>query len=196
MMKSLVWLLLITTSIACKEKKDKDFTTMDEPSLIEEPKESASASSMVLKEDALNDFRLKKAMILEAPILTKHFPNAEIKKEIGQQDGPDYVYYTIDKDLVFSTPDTKGNVLSHITIKGNSKISDAYGIAIGNTLDDIKAKRSDIKIVTDHFRIYLHEEDSNISYEMSLTNYNGPDKENYAFDDIKDSKVIAILWGR
>ncbi len=183
-------------STACKEKKGPVSKTDNKPASIEETATDANTNSLVLKEDALGDFELKKGMSLETSTLTNHFSNTEIKKEVGQQDGPDYFYYTMDKDVTFSTPDTENNVLSHISIKGNSEITDVYGIGIGNTLTDIKSKRSNIKIMTDHFHIYLHKEGSKISYEMSLTNYNGPDKENYTFDDLEDSKVIAILWNR
>lgn len=196
MMKSLLCVLLITISIACKGKKDKDSITKDEPTLTEEIEVIKTTNPMVLKEDSLNDISLKKGMALEIAILEKYFPNAKIKKEVGQQDGPDYVFYTIDKDVVFSTSNTQSSVLSHIAIKGNSRISDAYGIEVGYTFDDIKAKRPDIKIVTEHFHIYLYEKGSNISYEMSLKNYNGPDKDNYTLDDLEGAKVISIIWDR
>ena len=44
--------------------------------------------------------------------------------------------------------------------------------------------------------IYLYKEGSNIAYEMSLGNYNGPDKDEYSLEDIinNSSKVISIIW--
>ena len=107
-------------------------------------------------------------------------------REAGLTDGETKIYLAL---LELGTS-TTGPIIE------KSKVSDEYGIELGMTYIDIAKKRPNMNISTAHYHIYLDQQGSNIGYEMSLGNYNGPDKKAYSLDDITNShsKVIAIIW--
>ena len=94
------------------------------------------------------------------------------------------------------TPSTEHEILAQLWIDKKSNVLDEYGVMLGMTYNDLNKKRPGLSLSTEHYHIYLHKKGSNIVYEMSLGNYNGPDKEEYALDDIKayNSKVSSIIW--
>ncbi len=187
---SLVLLIIYSCKTDSKSKISQEKEVYIEEKLIEKNNE------LILTEKTFGKFNLKKGMTLEESEIKKAFSDFEVSKNIGQQDGPNYYIYKIGNEAILATTDTKNNVLSKFWLEEKSKISDEYGIKLGMTYNDIHKKRPNMDISTEHYHIYLHKTGSNIAYEMSLGNYNGPDKEEYSLEDIKNnnSKVVRIIW--
>lgn len=148
----------------------------------------------VLSEENLGSLPLKNGMNLNVYELREVFEGFEVSKKVGQQDGPDYFYYEIGQDISISTENTENETLFRVLIPETSKVKDSYGIGIGASINDLREKRAELKISTEHYHVFLFEEGSHIAYEMSLGDYNGPDKDAYTFDEIKNAKVISIIW--
>lgn len=184
--------LLIISS--CKNDNKSNISQEKEVQI--EEKLIEKNSELILTEKTFGRFNLKKGMILEESEIKIAFSDFEISKNIGEQDGPNYYIYNIGNDAILATTDTENNALSEVWIEEKSEISDQYGIKTGMTYNDINKRRPDMNISTDHNHIYLHKTGSNIAYEISLGNYNGPDKEEYSLEEIKNnnSKVVRIIW--
>ena len=191
-MKVLKTLIIISTIVfftSCKNKPD----TIDSKK-IELTTEIKSIKKRILKENSFGKLKLVKGMSLTEKGLKEIFPNDSISKNIGEQDGPNYFFYTIGVEAVLKTPTTENETLSELQIQEKSTVADVYGVKIGMTYADLKERRSNLTISTEHFHIYLSKEGSNIHYEMAIPESNGPDKSEYTFEDLKKSKVISIIW--
>ncbi|CAL2107607.1 conserved hypothetical protein [Tenacibaculum sp. 190524A02b] len=191
-MRILILILSFIVITSCKTDKKAEKA----PSKKIEPSTSISTNELVLKENSFGKLNLKKGMTIEESVIKKAFNNLKVSKSIGTQDGPDYYIYKIGDKIALTTVSTQSNVLSEVLIDKESKLSDQYGVKIGMPYKDVKNKRSNMSVITEHYHIYLYEKKSNIIYEMSLGNYNGPDKEEYSIEDIENSnsKVIRIIW--
>lgn len=188
----LLSILMIISS--CKtDNKSKDSITKE----VKVQEESIQkVNKLILTENTFGKLKLEKGIPLEESKIKELFVDFSVSKNIGEQDGPNYYYYEIGTEATLTTPNTESETLSQVWINKNSKVSDEYGIKLGMTYIDINKKRPNMSISTEHYHIYLHKEGSNIAYEMSLGNYEGPDKEEYSLDDIKNSnsKIISIIW--
>jgi hypothetical protein len=154
------------------------------------------ADKLILKENSLGDFLLIKGMPIDQSIIQATF-DEKVSKSIATQDGPDFYMYNIDEYISINTSDMHCSKLSTIRISGSSDLKDQYGISIGIECTTIKARRPNIKIVTNHHaHTYLYEDGSNIAYEMSTSFNSGPDRTDYSLEELsaKGSKVIGILW--
>lgn len=124
------------------------------------------------------------------------FNDFEIERKIGQQDGPDFIYYEARKNAAkyfwLKTQDDNKNFLDRIYIT-NSSISDQYGVNIGMNYKLLKQLRKNIKVSTEHFHTYVYVSGSNIAYEITGT-LDGPDKERYTEEEIKNWQVSKIIW--
>ncbi len=154
-------------------------------------------NKLVLSENSLGNFPLKKGMPLSEEELKNFFPNFKITKTIGRQDGPDFFRYAIGNNIRLSTPSTDNNTLEEINITRDSTYRDQYNVQLGMTIKEVAAKRGSLQIITTmHYHIYLYQKNSNIMYEMSLGTYNDYDKYSYTIDELikYKSKVMAIHW--
>lgn len=194
--KVLITLSIFIIFLSCKKSdqtKSKDSFSIEEKS---QEKSSENSNMLILTENTLGDLKLEKGMPLDELKIKKLFNNLSVSKNIGEQDGPNYFYYKIGTEAILTTPNTENEILSQLWINEKSKVSDEYGIKLGMIYSDIEKRRTNMNISTEHYHIYLYKEGSNIVYEMSLENYNGPDKEEYSLEDIKNnnSKVVSIIW--
>ena len=151
-------------------------------------------TKLVLDENSLGDFKISKETLLSEEKLQKAFPNYKVTKKIGQQDGPNFNLYELGSDAMLMTQKTSTNNLFKIWCDHNSKIVDEYGVAVETSFEELIKKRPNLKHTTEQFKTYLYQENSNICYQIQLLNYNSPDKKEYSIEEIKDSKVIAIIW--
>ena len=154
-------------------------------------------NKLVLSENSLGNFPLKKGMPLSEEKIKNFFPNFKVTKTIGAQDGPDFFRYARGNNIHVSTPSTESNTLEEINITQDSIFRDQYNVQLGMTIKEVAAKRGPLKITsTMHYHIYLYQKDSNIMYKMSLGTYNDFDKYSYTIDELikYQSKVKAIHW--
>lgn len=177
-------------------KTDNKSKTSQEKKVQIEEKSVEKKNKLILTEKTFGEFNLKKGMTLEESEIKKAFSDFEVSKNIGEQDGPNYFYYKIGTEAILTTPNTESDTLSQVFINEQSKVIDEYGIKLGMKYSDIEKKRPNMNISTEHYHIYLYKEGSNIAYEISLENYNGPDKDEYTLDDIKNysAKVVSLIW--
>ncbi len=102
--------------------------------------------------------------------LQSEFPNSNIEKELGQQDGPDFVLYSLSTDnkeiLYTSMLPEDSTVLNSITFL-SPNIKDIYGQTVGTAAQQIIESRSNINFYADvHQNIYAKAENSNIEYRL------------------------------
>jgi len=150
--------------------------------------------SLVLKENSFGNLNLKKGMTLNESILKKAFCGTEIIKEVAQQDGPDYFLYLLKNNVMLSSSDSENELLLDLYINEGSAIADQYGVKAGMTYEELKKKRDNLVISTEHYHIYLSKEGSHITYEMEIIDYEGPDKDEYTLEELKNAKVTSIIW--
>ncbi|WP_452218687.1 hypothetical protein [Lacinutrix undariae] len=194
--KAVIILSIFFIIFSCKENDKTKSKDSISTKIQTQEKLAEDIDKLVLTESALGHLKLTKRMSVEELKIKASFTNLTVTKNVGAQDGPNYFYYKIGTEAILTTPDTENSILSQLLIKENSNVSDIYGVKLGMTYIDVNKKRSNMSISTEHYHIYLRKEGSNIAYEMSLGNYDGPDKEEYSIDDIKNSnsKVISIIW--
>lgn len=159
-------------------------------------KSQSQHNGLVLTETTFGKLTLDQTTPLSKKNLKKTFKRQKITKNLGQQDGPSYWYYSIGKLATASTTDTQSNTLYQLWIN-DSSIPDQYGVTLGMPFEALIKKRPNLKISTEHYHIYLYEKESHIIYEMSIGNYNGPDQYAYDMEHLKtyNSKVIGMGWG-
>lgn len=149
-----------------------------------------------LYENNFGQLKLKKNTPLSIKDLQVRFENLNITKEIGESDGPSYWHYSLGELASVRTTDKEHNTLHELWIN-NPTVSDQYDVFVGMTYDQLIKKRPDLKISTEHYHIYLYQDDSSILYEMSIGDtYQGPDQWTYTHDHLKKytSRVTSIGW--
>ena len=153
-------------------------------------------NDLILTETTLGKLKLEKGIPIKESTIKELFSGFPVLKKLGEQDDPNFFYYDIGSGIQLKTQNLENETLSQVWISEKSNASDEYGIKLGMAYSDIEKSRPNMNISTEHHHIYLYAEDSNIAYEMSLGNYNGPDKEQYSLKDIKNynSKVASIIW--
>jgi|TARA_B110000967_G_C18700302_1_gene467472 hypothetical protein len=98
------------------------------------------------------------------------FPNFQIIKSIGQQDGPDFNLYEVNdlkQEIFFISMDSYDTNLVQELFTKNKIIKDEYGIFVGQAIDSVIIKRPNLNFHSDvHYNIYATEKGSNIEYRL------------------------------
>ena len=182
-MRQIIFFLSIVGFLSCsteKQKEDSNVTNQNhEPNIVvkedekETKTESPIYSEIVLKENQIDSFSIpfhKKNMLRT---LRKHYDPYWVEANIGQQDGPDFIYIDVLRDdnnpvvyFIFNS-DNKYK-LDEIRIMDSTAV-DEYGVRVGDTYDDIIKKRQvNFKNSTNyHAHTYLYTDNSNIYYELT-----------------------------
>lgn len=202
-MKNIKFLFLILAALSCSEKKGSETIA------IESQKLSATViakdfKNLVLYEDSLNGIKIpfenKDDLLNNLKLKLNPY---SVKKEKGQQDGPDFPLYTVQKEdleILFFSMDSEDTLnLNDISIK-SPLVKDMYGLKVGDSYSEIKSRRKgNLKNYTDfHQHTFLFTDNSNIMYEISGS-LNLPadvDLENIKLteEQIKDWKIENIVW--
>lgn len=158
---------------------------------------------VVLSESKINDIALPFPLKDMTEDLASLFHDCSIKKEVGEQDGPDFPLYSIKcagKQIgFFAMHDTDTLTLDDIYIK-DSIIADQYGLRVGDDLSSIKKNRGSGLIGFDpyHLHMYYYFADSRISYELvgRLRTFDVEDVADIVIEekDIADWKIQYIIW--
>lgn len=202
-MKNLKFLFLVIVALSCSEKKGS------ETEVSEVQNESTTGIEkefydLVLYEDSLNDIKIpfdNNKNLLDN--LQSKLSPYSVKKETGQQDGPDFPLYTVQKEnkevLFFSMNPEDTFKLDDILIK-SSLVKDMYGLKVGDSYSEIKNRRKgNLKNYTDlHQHTFIYTDNSNIMYEI-IGDLNLPadtDLDNIKLteEQIKDWKIENIVW--
>ena len=136
--------------------------------------------------------------------LQGEFLDLEITKQVGQQDGPDFIFYSLSKkkeELAYVSMDSEdSNQVQSLTIL-SAEIVDVYGLKVGMSADKLSSTRNSIIFNADlHMNIYAKVKNSNILYRLSgdLINLNDSTyvSENYSVEYWQTSKmkIESISW--
>ena len=154
---------------------------------------------MFLSESQLGTLPLEPSITANVKNIEAHFPSLQVALRKGQQDGPNFTYYSLQKEkeiirLVMGVkPKQKAQELSTVVIE-TPDISDQYGVRKGMTFTQAKHIRPRLQLITNsHFHTYAFDDTSNIKYEICC-NTNQPDKTNWSEKEVSNWKITAIIW--
>lgn len=129
-------------------------------------------TEILLTETRLGDLELEN--LKEKNILTEihsNFPDFQITKKVGQQDGPDYSYYEVThlgQELFFISMDSYDTSLVQDLWTNNKIIKDEYGITVGQKIENALKNRPTLKFHSDlHYNIYASDKNSKIEYRLT-----------------------------
>lgn len=104
-------------------------------------------------------------------IIKSNYKSFQIKKEIGQQDGPNFKLYNVriqNEDFFFISMDTFDSLLVQDIWTNNPKIKDKYGVHVSSSIQDVIQQRENLQFHSDlHYNIYASTNGSKISYRLS-----------------------------
>jgi len=159
--------------------------------------------TLVLYESRLSSLDLpfpRKEMLDD---LKKVFGKYIVTKAMGEQDGPNYLYYGVtDKGgsaVCYFAMDPEDSLTLEVFSTEQPFIKDQYGLKVGDGYKKIKALRKGVKTSTDlHQHTYAYFEDSNVRYEIfgDVTIPDTADFDNLHFteDQIKDWTIERLIW--
>ncbi|MGB0837395.1 MAG: hypothetical protein ACPGRE_04795 [Flavobacteriaceae bacterium] len=183
-MKTNFYILIVLISLSCQSQKDHD---------------------ILLSEHSINKIEIPFEQKTVVPLVKKTFPAYEVSDKIGQQDGPNYRYISIDKGLkpqvYLKFKDQDSDTLDEIRLL-TSASTDQYGLSVGDSYSKIISLRKvAFKNVTDyHQHTYLYAEDSNIYYELhrgemaSKDWMLNPEKLILSDKELQSCSIKAIVW--
>ncbi len=159
---------------------------------------------LVLAENDFGALKLKKDTKTSQKAIEQAFPDLKVLREVGHQDGPDFIYYHLKDDSLtrasFKMFDYDENLIDRILIE-DSTIKDEYGMAVGTTYSRLKKTRPALEtVIGDHMVFYVTEVGSPIGYEIwGNTDSLSIDINNYweakiVESEISDWKVTRLLW--
>ena len=132
------------------------------------------------------------------------FPAFQIKKEIGQQDGPDFILYQVDymnEEIFFVSMDTYDTTIVQDVWTRNPKVKDEYDATVGLIIDSVLSKRPDLKFHSDlHYNIYATKGNSKIEYRLNgdFKNFNDTSflANEYTVEkwQVEGMKIEYIIW--
>lgn len=202
MKKILILLLACFGFIQCNEPDIPDNTIKTNPEDIEldtamHVVEELKSLPIILGENDFGTLTLKKDRTLSIDTLMINFEGYSILKQTGHQDGPDYVYYEINKgerQLAFiKMHDEDQELLDRIQIT-DTTVFDEYGISIGTSYKELKLARPALEsVVADHFRVFVTEVGSPLGYEIEGP-FEGPDRMEFTDEELAEWKVIRLIW--
>jgi len=161
-------ILLTLIFLSCKQTSSSDTKTRES---ISENKE-IELTEILLIESKLGDLNLNK--LSENNMLTEiksAFPDFQVTKTVGQQDGPDYNLYQVthsEQEIFFISMDSYDTTLVQDLWTNNKTIKDGYGISVGQKIEFALTKRPNLKFHSDlHQNIYATEKNSKIEYRLT-----------------------------
>jgi len=176
------------------------------PSLVEKNNRAAMRENvekneaLVLTNDKFGALRLDRNTKLDLQGLRAVLVELSVTENIGQQDGPDFVYYQVsdDEGEIFwikaqvDDPDKINAV--HVT---SPHIIDQFGLKIGSTYAEILRARPGVIVETDdHFHTYVGHPEENIAYELTVpyaSDYEGPDRSPTK-QEIERGVIERLIW--
>lgn len=176
------------------------------PALVEKNTEAAVKKSvqrrqaLVLANDKLGALKLDGNTKLGLQGLRAVLVGLSVTENIGQQDGPDFVYYQVsdDKGEIFwiKAQDDDPNKIDAVHVT-SPQIIDQFGLKIGSTYAEILRARPGVIVETDdHFHTYVGHPQENIAYELAVpyaSDYDGPDR-NPTKPELERGVIEEMIW--
>lgn len=162
-------IILLTLSFVCCAQTNSSDTEIHASNLGMNTEE---LTRIVLTETKLGALELNK--LTENNILTKiksAFPDFQITKTVGQQDGPDFNLYQVTQnksEIFFISMDSYDTLVVQELWTNNQIIQDEYGIDVGQKIEYALEKRPALKFHSDlHQNIYATAQNSKIEYRLT-----------------------------
>ena len=162
--------------------------------------------ALLLTSKSLGPLPLGKGTLVSESTLKKLFPNSSVTHDIRSGDSPDFHYFEVKDnggEVLFTIQsfikDSKGQNENPAGVRidllqiRSSRIRDAYGIRVGNRVQDIiKQRGKDLRFGAGHHDVYLGAD--NIFYNIRTTSQGSP--ENLTLDDAVRGnwQIISISW--
>jgi len=159
--------------------------------------------TLVIHENSISGIALpfeRKEMITK---LKDAFDGLNVKKEIGQQDGPDFMLYSLkngNERMCFFAMDGNDSLSLTDVYINSPLIKDQYGLKVGDGYQEIKRLRNEkIEQYTGlHQHTYITIGRSNIMYEIigyvSIPDTADMNNLHFTEEQIKDWKIEYIIW--
>lgn len=170
------------------------------PNVIPASQPQRAAAALVLGNSALGPLELDADTELSLEKLKSVFVGLTVERKVGQQDGPDFVYFEISDQegelfWIKAQDDDPGKIDSvHVT---SDKVVDQYGLKIGSSYTQIHGVRPALLVETDeHFHTYVGNRKEEIVYELSCpyaAGYEGPDR-NPTEAEIRSGAIEELIW--
>jgi hypothetical protein len=170
------------------------------PNVIPASQPQRPATALVLANSPLGPLGLDADTELSLEKLKSVFAGLTVERKVGEQDGPDFVYFEISDQTgelfwIKAQDDDPGKIDSvHVT---SDKVVDQYGLRIGSTYAQIHAARPALLVETDeHFHTYVGDPEEEIVYELSCpyaAGYEGPDR-NPTETEIRNGVIEKLVW--
>lgn len=161
-MTRLLIIVLTITTLACNPKKPAGSNSQ----------EDSMCSEIILFESTLGDLHLNElnAHNIRSEI-QEAFSDFDLKKKIGQQDGPDYGLYEISKSdgkCFYISMDSYDTTLVQDIWTKSIGFKDEYGVSVGFSVDSALKQRPNLVFYSDlHQNIYANVPASKISYRLT-----------------------------
>jgi hypothetical protein len=142
-------ILLTLVSLSCNQTSSSDTKTLESSLEINK----VELTEILLTETKLGDLEINK--LNENNILTSiksKFPDLQITKTVGQQDGPDFNLYQVthyEQEIFFISMDSYDTTLVQDLWTNNKIIKDEYGITVGQKIESALEKRPTLKLHSD-----------------------------------------------
>lgn len=187
--------------LSCNQTSSSDTEAHNDSSDIKEFK----LTEILLTETKIGDLELDK--LRANNILTEiksTFPDFQITKTIGQQDGPDFNLYQVansGQEIFFISMDSYDTTLVQDLWTSNKIIQDKYGLTVGQKIEAALEKRPALKFHSDlHQNIYATEKNSKIEYRLT-GNFKTLNDTTFFADDysvekwqIDGMEIEYIIW--
>ena len=162
-------------------------------------------NGLVLTEDRLGplDLRALEGKNISQQ-LQKAFPSSQVIRGVGQQDGPDFVYYDVkhqgEELFTVLLSDNDSSRVSEIWISSN-RIRDQHGIAVGSSLESSRKHLPDLRLYADlHQNIFASTASSKILYRISAnlkplndSTFVAPDRSIQSWQ-LEEGTVEHLVW--
>jgi hypothetical protein len=176
------------------------------PALVEKNNKAAvktnveAGQALVLANDKLGALKLDGNTKLDLQGLRAVLVGLSVTENIGQQDGPDFVYYQVsdDKGEIFwiKAQDDDPNKIDAVHVT-SPQIIDQFGLKIGSTYAEILRARPGVIVETDdHFHTYVGHPEENIAYELAVpyaSDYDGPDRSPTK-PELERGVIEELIW--
>jgi len=167
--------------------------------------QSQKDQRIILNEHSINKIEIPFEQKPLVPILKQAFPIYQVFDKIGEQDGPNYRYITIDKgnkpQIYLKFKDLDSDTLAEIRLLTKAS-KDQYGLSVGDPYSKIiSLRKMEFKNVTDyHQHTYLYADNSNIYYELNRGEMTtkgwilNPEKLVLSDKQLESCSIKAIVW--
>ena len=154
--------------LSCQQTSSSDTKSHNDSSEIKE----FELTEIKLTETKFGDLELDKLKESNIPTeIQSKFPDFQVVKKVGQQDGPDYNYYEVThsgQEIFFISMDSYDTSLVQDLWTDNRLIKDEYGIKVGQKIETALEKRPTLKFHSDlHYNIYATDINSKIEYRLT-----------------------------